>query len=380
MPVARGAVESNERVIDMRAIILAGGRGTRLDPLTRNDPKPLVPVFDRPLLFHQLDWLRDNGFTDIVVSVGYLGQRILDALNSPVPGLRLTVVREENPLGTAGAVALALDQVPSREPVLVIPGDALSNVDLESFFLAFSRQPEPMALLVHHVPDPRGFGVVWADDQGRVRQFVEKPATLQWGSLVNTGIYALRPDLLRWPTKRPLDFAYDVFPELVARRALVALRAEGYWSDLGTIGQYRQAHFDAMDGLIDLKALYRVPRRVKIAATARLIPPVWLGDHVVIDAEATVGPYAVIGSSSHLGPWVKVTQAIVGRGVVLGAETQLDGAVVADNVAAAGLCHIARDAVVGTGAQLYWGSVVQAGQRVAPDSRILGERRPAQGA
>ncbi|MCY0878231.1 MAG: NDP-sugar synthase [Firmicutes bacterium] len=364
----------------MRAIILAGGRGTRLNPLTQSLPKPLVPVFDRPLIFHQIDWLRANGVTEIVVSVGYLADRLLEALAIPVPGVRLRIVREEEPLGTAGAVAFALQGMRGSEPVLVIPGDALSDINLQSFYDAFSTAEEPMALIIHEVADPRGFGVVTTDGEGRVTAFLEKPAGYQGRGLVNTGIYAVRPESLAWDGARPRDFAYDVFPELVACRALRAYRAAGYWSDLGTLAQYRQAHFDVLDGVMDLPAARHRAASVKLAPSVRIVPPVWLGDQVVIEAEATVGPYAVIGSGSRLGPWTKVSHAILGRQVVLGAETRVEGAVVADDVMTQGPCRIAQDAAVGRAARLYWGSRVGAGERVPERYRVLAERHPAQGA
>ncbi|MCY0878226.1 MAG: NDP-sugar synthase [Firmicutes bacterium] len=355
----------------MRAIILAGGRGTRLDPLTRHLPKPLVPFFDRPLIQYQLQWLAASGVEEVIISLGHLGDKIRETLGSDWEGLRLRYVTEASPQGTAGAVALALDHISGDEPILVVPGDALADYDLAALYKEFQGRSEPAALVVKHLPDPRGFGVVMIAEDGRVTGFLEKPAAIDQGQWVNTGIYFLRPASLEWLEKRPLDFGYDLFPRWVARGAVAALKATGYWSDLGTLDQYRRSHFDAMDGALRLAIPDRPANAPAVDRTARLVGPVWLGEGVTIDAQATIGPYAVIGAGSYVGPWSKIERAVVGRSVFLGAGSRIRGATVAEGVVMGGRCRIEHHAAIGAYARLGWGTHVAAGRHCDPASSVL---------
>lgn len=355
----------------MRAIILAGGRGTRLDPLTRNLPKPLVPFFDRPLIARQIEWLAGYGYDEIFISVGHLGEQIVAALGRRHAGAELVYVHEAVPLGTAGAVALALEHMGDQTaPVLVIPGDALADYDLAAVRTHFLARSEAIGMVVRQVEDPRGFGVVVTDPQGRVVGFEEKPTAVAAGRPVNTGIYCLRPRALTWPKRRPLDFAYDVFPSAVAARELVALNEAGYWSDVGTLAQYRRAHFDALDGRVRGAGGMRPSCNVMVDRTARLIAPVWLGDGVTVDARARVGPYAVIGAGSYLGPWSRVERAVLGQAVFLGAGTQVAEALIADRVVMGGRCRVGRQAVIGADARLGWGTEVGSGRHLDPATRV----------
>lgn len=358
--------------MSVRAIILAGGRGTRLDPLTRHLPKPLVPFFDQPIIAHQIRWLATYGFNDIVISLGHLGDLIESVLGSERDGARLRYVREDRPLGTAGAVAFAARHFPIDEPVLVIPGDCLADYDLGRIYQYFVARPEAVGLVVRQVDDPRPFGVVAANAAGRVLSLVEKPRTLDFGRLVNTGIYVLKPQGLQdLPHGHPADFAYDVFPQLIAqRRALSCLEISGYWSDIGTLTQYRQSHFDVMNGRFRSTVMLQRPTNVIVDPGARIIEPVWLGEGVVVEAQATIGPYAVIGEGSRVGPWTKVDHSVIGKNVFLGAGSRVNGATVADRVVIGGRCRIGQQAVIGSDTHIGWGTSIGPGSKVGPGTRV----------
>ncbi len=356
----------------MRAIILAGGRGSRLDPLTRHLPKPLVPFFGRPFIAHQIHWLATHGFTDIVVSLGHFGSLIENALGPAQCDAKLTYVYEESPLGTAGAAVHALmafrEQPP--EPVLIIPGDCLADFDLCALYHRFSRMPESFGMVVRSVQDARQFGAVEVHN-GRILQLVEKSPAMDGCHLVNTGIYLLKTNAeLSWPTTRPLDFAFDVFPTLIHDGALAALQDDGYWSDLGTLNQYRQSHFDALAGRVHIDGGLRSGDHIMIDHSARVIGPVWFDDHVTIDAHATVGPYAVVGAGTYVGPWSHIQHAVIGRGAFLGAGTRIHDATIDDRVAIGGRCRIGGQSAVGADSRIGWGTDLRPGSRLAPLTRV----------
>lgn len=356
----------------MRAIILAGGRGSRLDPLTRHLPKPLVPFFGRPLIVHQIQWLATHGFTDIVVSLGHFGSLIENALGPAQGDAQLTYVYEESPLGTAGATvhALAVFRNQPPEPILVIPGDCLADFDLRALYHRFCRMPESFGMVVRNVHDARQFGAVEVRD-GRINRLIEKSPAMDGCHLVNTGIYLLKADApFSWPTIRPLDFAFDVFPALIRDGSLAALQDDGYWSDLGTLNQYRQSHFDALAGHVQVDRDLPGGEHVTIDHSARILGPVWFGDHVTIDAHASVGPYAVVGTGTYVGPWSHIEHVVIGRGAFLGAGTRIHDATIDDRVAIGGRCRIGSQSAVGADSRIGWGTDLRPGSRLAPLTRV----------
>lgn len=361
----------------MRAIILAGGRGSRLDPLTRHLPKPLIPFFGRPLIEYQIRWLSQYGFNDVIVSLGHLGSQIETALGHAWHDTTIRYVYEKSPLGTAGAVIHALSMDPTEEAVLVIPGDCLADFDLATCYDALSHYPQPMGLVAHSVEDAHQFGVVDLHEDGTVQKLIEKPSIIQGRQWVNTGIYVIQPHFLESIHElklRPLDFAYDIFPQLVAQGQLRAYTpSDGYWSDLGTLNQYRQSHFDVLSGRIALG--YDVTTNSTIHLGARVIAPVWLGNNVTIDAEASVGPFVVVGDDSYIGPWTHVERAVIGQGAFLGVGTKIQDAVIDARVAIGGRCHIDSQCAIGADSRLGWGSHVSRGSRLAPFSRVAPTKR-----
>lgn len=354
----------------MMVYILAGGRGSRLAPLTQNLPKPLVPFFGRPLIEHQILWLASYGLEDIVVSLGHFGSQIERTLGTRLAGARLHYVYESEPQGTAGAVALALKHFPSDDGALVIAGDCLTDFDLTSIVSAFSGREESAGLVVHRVTDARQFGVVDIDSEGRVTRLIEKPPVVDGPMLVNTGIYLLRPTRIIWPPSRPLDFAYDVLPALIAQNQLAALEGEGYWSDLGTLTQYRTSHFDAIHGRIRLPFDLDQEANITVDPRARIVDPVWLGDGVTIDAQATVGPNVVLGANSYVGPWTHVENAVVGKNTFLGAGTRVEHVIVGDRVAVGGRCRLGSQSAIGQDSRIGWGAEVTPGSRIPPATRL----------
>ncbi|MBQ8953262.1 MAG: NDP-sugar synthase, partial [Clostridia bacterium] len=238
----------------MKAIIMAGGEGSRLRPLTCDLPKPMAPLLDRPVMAYALALLKRHGITDVGATLMYLPERIQSYFgDGSAFGAAMRYFVETAPLGTAGSMHLAADFL--DETFAVLSGDGVTDCDLTAA-LAFHREKKALATLVlKRVENPLEYGVVIADGEGRVIRFVEKPG---WGEVfsdtVNTGIYILEPQVLeRIPRDRAFDFGRDLFPLLVERgEAVYAWTMSGYWCDIGDVAAYLKAHADAMDGRIDL--------------------------------------------------------------------------------------------------------------------------------
>ena len=238
----------------MKAVVMAGGEGTRLRPLTSNQPKPMVPIVGKPCMEHILDLLRRHGMNEVVVTLAFMPQAIRTYFGGG-ESLEMDVDYsvEEQPLGTAGSVKLAERRL--DETFLVISGDALCDVDLTALVDAHKAKGAAVTIGLKSVENPLEFGIVVTDEEGRVERFLEKPS---WGQVfsdtINTGIYVLEPEVLRHvPTDRPYDFSKELFPLLLEMgRPIYGHVLDGYWQDIGNLDQFRQANFDALDGRVQL--------------------------------------------------------------------------------------------------------------------------------
>jgi mannose-1-phosphate guanylyltransferase/phosphomannomutase len=265
----------------MIAIVMAGGFGTRMRPLTCNVPKPMLPIANRPVVEHGLRLLKRHGFDDIRMLLYYQPQVIREFFGDGTSlGLNLTYVTTETDLGTAGAVRFA--QKGLDEPVLVISGDVLTDFDLTRV-LEFHRERGSKATLVlARVTNPLAYGIVITEPDGRIVRFLEKPS---WGEVfsdtVNTGIYVLEPEALeRVPAEREFDFSRDLFPALMECGVpLYGCIATGYWRDIGNLSEYRQAQVDILRGEVDVEVqgqkVGRIGKDVWVGAAGSARAPSW---------------------------------------------------------------------------------------------------------
>lgn len=351
----------------MKAIILAGGEGTRLRPLTQDLPKPLVPLVNRPFILHQIEWLKRHGVTDILLSLHHQAGRFEQALgNGSQWGVKLSYVQEDRPLGTAGAVRLAFDKL-KEGLFVVLNGDILTDLDLTAM-LAFHREKTAKATLaLARVADPTAYGLVMTNEEDRVQAFIEKPSAAEAvGNTINAGIYLMEPDVLtNVPPDTPTSFERHVFPILAVRDPIFGYAPAMYWRDIGTLHQYLLAHRDALQGRIalNLPGHERTDRifvgeQVYIDPTAKLIGPLLIGDNV------TIGPYA----------WIEGPCTLM-DGVSVGASTQIRHSVIWPQTHLGGNCHV-NDALLGRGCrleehcQLADGVVLGHGSRLGPGSRF----------
>ncbi|MGH2728180.1 MAG: nucleotidyltransferase family protein, partial [Actinomycetota bacterium] len=275
----------------MKAVIMAGGEGTRLRPLTSNQPKPMVPMVNRPLMEHIVLLLKRHGFTDVIVTIQFLASLVRTYFGDGEDlGVSLAYATEETPLGTAGSVKNAEGAL--DESFLVISGDALTDIDLEKV-AAYHREKGALATVVlSRQPDPLEYGIVIADEEGRIERFLEKPG---WGQVftdtVNTGIYILEPEIFRHiPADTPYDFSKDLFPKLLEQGAPVfGYIAEGYWCDVGTIEAYLRAHKDVLE------------RRVQAEiAGFEIADGIWIDDGAIVDPEAKIDGPVLLGQHAKI--------------------------------------------------------------------------------
>jgi NDP-sugar pyrophosphorylase family protein len=312
----------------MKAVVLVGGFGTRLRPLTETVKKELLPLVDRPILDHVLDHLARHGVHEVVLSSPYLEAAFHPFIESRHGDPAITWITESTPLGTGGAIVNALDAI-GDEPFLALNGDVLSDLDLTAMLRTHRERDAVVTISLHHVEDARAFGLVVTDRDGRVREFLEKPDDLVPGD-VNAGTYVLDPSVLRaWQTDREVSIEREIFPAVIAGGgAVFGFPTEAYWMDLGTPEKYLQAHFDLLDGKVR-GVTYEAPW---IAATAVVDPAAKIGRWAAIGAEARLGAGAdvddsVIHPGAAVGPGAVVRGTIVGPGAHIGAAAQIRGCV-----------------------------------------------------
>ena len=356
-------------MIALKAVIMAGGEGKRLRPLSLGGPKPMTPLLGRPVMEHIIGLLKDHGINDICVTLCYKPQAVMDYFGSGERlGVQLTYYTEEEPLGTAGSVKNCMGRL-GNEDFLVISGDCVCDLDL-SRLVEFHRERGAQATLgLYRHPTPLEYGLVLTDEDGRVERFVEKPG---WGQVftdqINTGIYVLSPAAMdRVPRDTVWDFGKDLFPSLLREGApIFGLPLEGYWCDMGDCGAYLGCVCDALSGKVKLDM--GLPKRKAgiwsaqpIPQGLNLVPPCWIGEGVSLGAGCLIGPHAVLDTGVRIGEKSMVQRSILLESAAAGPRTTLYGAI---------LC---RDASARAGAVLNEGTVLGE-NALAEEGAVLLER------
>ncbi len=329
----------------MRAVVLVGGEGTRLRPLTETVPKPLLPLVDRPILDHVLDHLVGHGVTEVIMSSPYLEETFHPFLEARGGHPTVTWVTEPEPLGTGGAIVSVLDRL-GDEPFLALNGDILTDLDLTAMLDRHRARGAAVTIALHRVEDARAFGLVATDPTGLVTVFQEKPPDPIPGD-VNAGTYVLDPSALHgWTPGTYLWIEGEIFPSLIAQgMPMYGFGSDAYWLDLGTPEQYLRAHADLLAG--------------RVAGHAYHAP--WIGPGAWVDPSARVGRSVAIGSDARIEAGADVDGTVLLPGSVVEEGARVVGSV------------IGSGATVGAGASLA-GSVLGDGVRVGPGARLDGAR------
>jgi mannose-1-phosphate guanylyltransferase/phosphomannomutase len=380
----------------MKAVILAGGEGTRLRPLTSNQPKPMMPVVNEPMMEHIIQLLSKHGFDDILVTVAFLANHIRNYFGDGSEfGVRMRYATEEAPLGTAGSVRNAIDEL--DDTFLVIAGDVLTDVDLQALVADHRKHDAFASIALKRVENPVEFGIVITREDGSIERFLEKPT---WGQVfsdtINTGIYVLEPDIFDFiPPNEVVDFSSDVFPQVLERGLpIYGHIAEGYWEDVGTVEAYRAAHEDILDGRVQLDLPgFRVREGVWLGEGADVSPeaivegPVLIGDNSRVEAGAVIRPYTVLGTDVVVKADALVERSVLHDHVYVGRGSRLRGAVIGrasdlregvridEGVVIGDECFVGEGAIINPGVKIYPFKSVEPGALVA--SSIVWESRGA---
>jgi mannose-1-phosphate guanylyltransferase/phosphomannomutase len=373
---------------------MAGGEGTRLRPLTSNQPKPMVPIVGKPCMEHIVELLRAHGFDDVVATLAFMPQAIRGYFgDGEAYGIAMSYSIEESPAGTAGSVKLAEEAL--AEPFLVISGDALCDIDLADLVRFHREKGALVTIALKSVPNPLEFGIVVTDEEGRVERFLEKPS---WGQVftdtINTGIYVLEPEVLKHvPDDRPYDFSKELFPLLLEMgKPLYGYVAEGYWQDIGNLDQYRQANFDALDERVKLnvpgirlRGNVWVGEGVDLDSLEAVEGPAFVGNYCRLAPRATVGAYSVLMNSVTLGDHARTVRSVVDASTAIGRSVLVEGAIVGracdlrpharlhEGAAVGDNCTIGEESVVMPGVRIYPFKEVESGALV--DRNLIWESR-----
>ena len=380
----------------MKAVIMAGGEGTRLRPLTSNAPKPMLPLVNRPMMEHIIDLLKAHGIEEIVVTVAFMPNAIRNHFGDGAEfGVKISYASEEHPLGTAGPVRNAMSEL--TETFLVISGDVLTDIDLSALIQSHIDRQALATIGLVRVEDPLEYGIVISNEDGSIERFLEKPT---WGQVfsdtINSGIYVLEPEIFDWiAADVPVDFSSDVFPALLEQgKAVFGSVGEGYWEDVGTLAAYLRAHKDILDDKVSV----RIPgfevspgvfigEGVEINHGVVINGPAVIGDNCFLESGAELGEYSVLGDgvrmrrdghiersviheNAYIGEGVMIRGTLVGRASDLRRGVRCEeGVVLGDEV------FVGENAVLSSEIKVYPFKTVEAGAVV--NSSVIWESRGA---
>lgn len=358
----------------MKAVLMAGGEGTRLRPLTLGRPKPLVPVCNRPIMEHIIEHLKSHGFDDILVTLYFMGDEIQNYFGDGSRwGVKLTYSVEESPLGTAGAVKL-LDKY-LDDTFLIMSGDSMTDIDLTSA-VNFHKKSKSMATIVlTRVPTPLEYGVVIIDEKGKVVRFLEKPG---WGEVfsdtVNTGTYIIEPEVLKMMKMgKNYDWSNNIFPELLAGgKPMYGSVQNGYWCDIGNLKQYREVHEDVLDGKVKIniegtraKNGAWIGANTDIDQGAKISRQSIIGANCRVKSGAVINEYTVIGDNCIIDENSSITRSTIWNNTYIGKNARVSGAMICrnnvlnenvsvqDNAIIGDSCIIGKDAKIRTQIKIW---------------------------
>jgi mannose-1-phosphate guanylyltransferase len=322
----------------MQAVILAGGEGTRLRPLTHTVAKPVLPLAGRPHIAYVIDWLLRHGVDDVIVSCGFLAEGMRKTLAAVEPGVEIRYAEEPDARGTAGAIRFAEDMLGDR--FLVLNGDVLCDLDLSALIAQHERTGAQATIALYPVDDPSGYGLVHRREEGEITEFLEKPEPEQVHTdEINAGAYLLERSVLdRIPPDRAVSIEREVFPQLIGE-GLYGIRLEGYWIDIGTPQRFLEANWDILESRVETVTTELIDDRgvlvgegCDLGDDVTVGPATLLGDGVRVAAGARVGPRAVIGPGCDLGEGVTIEESVLLAGCRVGDGATVSGSILSANV------------------------------------------------
>ena len=363
----------------MKAVILAGGSGVRFRPLTFSKPKPMLPLLNKPLVEHILDYIIGHGITEVCITTNYRREQIINSLGLEYKGVKLSYPFEEEPLGTAGSVKNIQNLL--DETFVVIQGDTISDIDISSLVRDHHYNAGLVTIATTTVDDPWNYGVVETEDGGRIKRFHEKPQANECATnQINTGLYVVEPEALDMiPEKTFYDFAKDLFPKLVERGSIYASKSDGFWADVGRIDGYNKAKEwlmgrintripDSMilDGSIEGQVYFG--ENVIVKRGARIVGPVVIGDNSVIDSGSTIMPFSSVGNNLTMRANTLVEGAVLFENSIIGAGNRIQNSLLAEDCVLGADSSIQANVLIGSSCMLEKNVSVIEGSRIWPNT------------
>jgi mannose-1-phosphate guanylyltransferase len=360
----------------MQALILVGGEGTRLRPLTSTMPKPVVPLANQPFITFMIEWLRRYGVDEVILSCGFLAEGVRRVLGDGASlGVRIRYVEEPTPLGTGGALRYAGELLDER--FLMLNGDVLADFDLRAQLDQHERTGAQATIALYPVENPSLYGVVRMEADQSVSEFLEKPSPEEIDTnLINAGAYVLERSILDQmaPAGTNISIEREVFPKLVGH-GLYGFVSEGYWLDIGTPDRYLQGTFDILEGNVTTELGRQLDdgRHVLAAGATvegRVIAPALVGEGSRVSGGAIVGGRVAIGPGVSVAEGSHVESSVVLEGATIGAHSRISGSIIGPRTTIGEHCHLEDRVVLGEGVELGAGNVLRAGARVFPGVRL----------
>jgi mannose-1-phosphate guanylyltransferase / phosphomannomutase len=364
----------------MKAVVMAGGEGSRLRPLTSRRPKPLAPIANKPVMQHIVELLAQHGITEIVATLHYLADEIETYFGDGSSlGVQMHYVVEDTPLGTAGAVKMA-EPMLDDGTFIIISGDAMTDVDLTSLIAAHKNAGNAATIALWRVNNPLEFGVVITDDDGRITRFLEKPS---WGEVfsdtINTGIYVLEPEIFTYmEAGKTYDFSKDIFPLLLRDgKRLGGHVISDYWADVGNLQQYQQANYDALSGAVRTRRPLQsaaedvwIGRNCEIDPSAHITGPVQLGDGVTVGTGARIEGPSCIGNGSIVEAGANVCRAVLWENVYVGTDATLTECTIANRSIVKSRASVGEGSVIGERCIIGESAIVRPHLRLWPEKNV----------
>ena len=370
----------------MKACIMCGGEGTRLRPLTFERPKPSIPILNKPSVVHLIEHIAKEGFSEIVVTLGYMAEKIEEELgDGSMFGVHIDYVYEHDKLGTAGGVKNA-EKYLCDEPFIVLGGDHVLNLNLREMYRFHENTDALLTIGLLSIDDPREFGIADMDVNNRIHRFSEKPGAGEiFSNLASTGIYMCDPEIFDWiPKDTQYDFAQDVFPAMLAKDEKInGLLVSGDWTDVGSAAAYRQAqrwmlaalpgttiagHFNTKDARI--KGPLRVGHNVSIGSNSALVGPIVIGENTTIGNNVLIGPYTVIGANCVIKDDSRVLSSYIFNNIIIGNNSNVSGSTIDNGTVVGQNCSLENGTVIGPKVVIGDNATIHSDVKIWPETII----------
>lgn len=364
----------------MKAVILVGGKGTRIRPLTYKNPKPMLPLINRPFMHNFISWLRSHGLEDIILSTCYLPDIFVEYFgDGSKVGVKLTCVREDPPLGTCGAVK-NVEKYLGNDAFMVFNGDILTSLNLKDMISFHKQKKADITISLTPVEDPTSYGLVPIDSKGRVREFLEKPSPEEiTTNLINAGTYIIEPRVMELaPEGENYSFERGLFPKaLKMGYKIYGFVSNAYWLDVGTPEKYLMAHHDILDRKVDFNIPYKeVFQNIYIGKGAKYSKdnfasgPVVIGEKTVMEKDVKILPLTVIGKNCHISSGTEISSSVIFDGCKIGKNCHIKESIIAGNVKIGENVRIEDVSVVGDGSVIEKDNILRNGIRINTGSKI----------